>query len=368
MRIGIDIQTTIGAPTGVGRYTTQLVLSLAGLGGDEEYRLFFFDFLRRGCRVRPGNPRFTIRPVRVIPGRIYELLSARTGWPPIELFSGRCDIFHFPNFIIPPLGSGRAEVTVCDCSFARFPHYAEGRNLRRLERSFKGTLDRADAVIAISEFSKRELMEIYGVSAERIFVTHLGVDMPPPSPRGSEAARPYFLFVGTVEPRKNLGGLLDAWRIARGRATSWRHSLVIAGGRGGGCPSVLEQARLKGVERDVIVRDYVSDGELAALYRGAEALVFPSFYEGFGLPPLEAMASGTPVIASRIPAVVEVVGDMALLCDPHNPEEIAEAMHRVIGDEALRKKLIAGGIGRAKAFTWQKTAEKTLALYRDLLV
>ncbi|MCX6340468.1 MAG: glycosyltransferase family 1 protein [Candidatus Aureabacteria bacterium] len=367
MTIGIEIQTLIGNPTGVGLYTYHLVRELAGMGGDERYRLFYFDFKRRGCGRAIDNPRFEFRPIRFMPGRFYESLSANLGWPDISWFAGRCDLYHFPNFVIPPLKKGKAVVTVHDLSFSRYPEYTEARNLRRLEKCFRYTLERADAIITISEFSKRELMELYGVPSDRIAVIHLGVSTPRRAVFEKPLPARYFLFVGTVEPRKNLGTLLDAWRIVKKHRPDWAFKLLIAGGHGWNCEPAEAQAGKRGVADDVITIDYVTHEDLPALYRAAEALVFPSFYEGFGLPPLEAMASGTPVIASTAPAIPEVVGDAALMCDPHDPEGIARAIVQIQDDRQLRDSLVARGFERIKLFGWRKTAEETLALYRKLL-
>jgi len=365
--IGIEIQTLIGKPTGVGLYTCHLARELAELGGDERYRLFCFDFRRRFGDPGIRNPRFKLRPIRSMPGRIYESLSETVGWPDISWFAGRCDLYHFPNFVIPPLKRGRAVVTVHDLSFARYPEYAEARNLRRLQKRFCSTLERADAVITISEFSKRELMELYGVSPDRITVIHLGVSTPRRAVFEKPIPARYFLFVGTVEPRKNLGTLLDAWRIVKSRRPDWAFKLLVAGGHGWNCEPAEAQARKRGVAADVIALDYVTHEDLPALYRAAEALAFPSFYEGFGLPLLEAMACGTPVIASTAPAMPEVVGDAGLMCDPHDPENIARAIMRIHDDRRLRDSLVARGFERIKLFSWRKTAEETLALYRKLL-
>lgn len=365
--IGIEIQTLIGKPTGVGLYTHHLVQELAGLAGDERYRLFYFDFKRRGCGCAIGNPRFEYAPIRFLPGRVYEGLSENLGRPDISWFAGRCDLYHFPNFIIPPMKRGKAVVTVHDLSFARYPEHTEARNLSRLRKRFGYTLERADAIVAISEFSKRELMEIYGVSSDRIAVIHLGISPPGQAIFKKPLPARYFLFVGTVEPRKNLGTLLDAWRIVKNRRPGWPFKLLIAGGHGWNCEPAGIQAGKRGLETDVIVLDYVRHDELPALYRGAEALVFPSLYEGFGLPPLEAMACGTPVIASKATAMPEVIGDAGLMFEPAEPEDIARAIMKIHADRQLRDSLAARGLERAKSFTWRKTAEKTLELYRKLL-
>ncbi|MCX6353815.1 MAG: glycosyltransferase family 1 protein [Candidatus Aureabacteria bacterium] len=367
MKTGIDIQAAIGRPTGVGRYAASLVRELARIGGSERYRLFYFDFMRRGCGLEIDDPRFEFTPIRFMPGRCYEALSENLGRPDISLFTGRCDLYHFPNFIIPPLKRGKAVVTVHDLSFARFPEYAEARNLRRLRKRFLYSLERADTIITISEFSKRELMELYGVSPDRINVIHLGVSAPGCAAFEKPLPARYFLFVGTIEPRKNLGTLLDAWRIVKSRKPGWAFKLLIAGGHGWNCEPAEVQARKKGLAGDVIMLDYVTHENISALYRPAEALIFPSVYEGFGLPPLEAMACGTPVIASTAPAIPEIVGDAALLFDPYNHEEIADALVRIAEDRELRADLVRRGFERVKLFGWRKTAELTLELYRKLL-
>jgi glycosyltransferase involved in cell wall biosynthesis len=199
-------------------------------------------------------------------------------------------------------------------------------------------------------------------------VIHNGIRLPEAAGRGKRLEFPYFLFVGTIEPRKNLGALLEAWTIVKGRrGAAWKHRLLVAGGSGWGCPPAAQQVREKGLGKDVLVLDYVNDDDLASLYAGAEALVYPSLYEGFGIPLVEAMARGTPVIASNAPAIPEVVGDAAFLCDPHDPEGIAGALMRIRDDRALRESMVARGLERATLFTRERTARETLTLYRKLL-
>jgi len=366
-RIGIDIQAMIGRPAGVGSYVRGLVHGLSQIGGPEEYRLFYFDFLRRGCGLDISDPRFRFKPIRFMPGRFYEKFSRSMNRPDIGFLAGRYDLYHFPNYVIPPLSKGKAVVTVCDLSFVRFPEYAEERNLKRLERRFNDTLKRADAVITISEFSKKELMELYGVEPERITVTHLAAGIRRSGATGREFPPRYFLFVGTIEPRKNLGNLLEAWRIARDRRPGWDYKLAIAGGFGWKDKTALQQVRDAGIERDAIVLDYVAEEDLSSLYGRAEALVFPSLYEGFGLPVLEAMAMGTPVLASRAPAIPEVAGDAAIYFDANDPGDMADAILRISGDGALREEMSRRGLDRARLFSWKETAGKTLAVYRGLL-
>lgn len=366
--IAIDIQTLIGSPTGVGVYTANLVTELARLEGTELFTLFCFDFKRRFAGLDIDNPRFSPRAIHSIPGRFYHLLSENLGWPDISRYAGNADLFHFPNFIIHPLRTGRAVVTIHDLSFERFPDYTEKSNLARLRTRFSYTLRRADAIIAVSRFTRNELIELHGIPAGRITVIHQGVRPPDSLIPEKSFDFPYFLFVGTIEPRKNLTTLLDAWRIATGRkGTAWRHKLVIAGSPGWRCPPAEVQVEQRGLSDSVVILDYVPNNELSSLYAGATALVYPSVYEGFGLPPLEAMACRTPVIASDAASIPEATGDAALLLPPHNAEGFADAIIRVAEDEELRRELITRGLSRASSFSWEKTARETLLLYRRVL-
>lgn len=368
MRIGIDIQTAVNRPTGVGRHVITLIRGLAALPGGERFRLFCFDFRRRFAGPSIDDPRFELRRIRLVPGALYNFVSERTGLPDISRLAGCCDLYHFPNFIIHPLRKGKAVVTVHDLSFARFPEHADARNLSRLKRRFAYSLERADAIITVSEFSRRELMELYGVKGERVTVIHNGISVPAGEDRRRRFDFDYFLFVGTIEPRKNLETLLEAWRIIKfRRGAAWGCKLVIVGGTGWGCAPPSRQARDKGVEEDVVILDYMPNEALPSLYANAEALVYPSLYEGFGLPPLEAMARGTPVISSNAPALPEILGEAALLCDPIDPEDFARAMVRIRDDHGLREALVAKGRERAGLFSAERMARETLALYRKLL-
>jgi glycosyltransferase involved in cell wall biosynthesis len=368
MKIAIDIQTVIRKPTGVGQYVKNLVVSLAALDNEDEFHLFYFDFKRRFTGLGIENPSFHLEPIRAMPGRIYNFLSENFGLPDIGSLTGAHDVYHFPNFIIHPLKKGKAVVTVCDLSFIRFPRYAEPGNLTRLDKRFDYTICRADAVIAISEFTKKELTEIYSVDPARIRVIHPGVNIRKVTDTALRLPEKYFLFMGTIEPRKNLSGLLDAWKIIKEREKSnWPYKLLVIGSPGWQCPPAGEQVKEKGLEGDVEVLGYVGNEDIPRIYSRAEALVFPSLYEGFGLPPLEAMGYGTPVIASKAQAVPEITGDAGLFIDPHKPDEIAAAIINLAGDQELRHKLIERGKSRVKLFTNRKMAVKTLGLYRELL-
>ena len=266
-----------------------------------------------------------------------------------------------------------AVVTVHDISYARAPELFSSRD-RMLFRFVRGSLRRAARVIAVSEFTRSDVVDRYGLEPAKVVAIPNGV-----SERFrplAEAARtrvhdrfginrPYMLCVGALQARKNVPLAIEAYARLMGRGTDCE--LVIAGGDKGGRLDVLDailRARLTG---RVHLVGHVEDDEMPALYSAAKALVFPSLYEGFGLPALEAMASGTPVIASNTTGLAEVVGDAGLTVDPRSVEELAEAMGRVLDDSELRERLVGAGLIRAAEFTWARAAAATAGVYREVL-
>jgi glycosyltransferase involved in cell wall biosynthesis len=267
-------------------------------------------------------------------------------------------VTHF-NYVVPPSYRGRSVVTVHDLSFERMP-WLMGRRDRLLFRRFVPTsARRADRVLTVSEHTKHDVAEHYGIPEQKIVVTPNGVD-PVFRPEGSAPERPpYVLFVGGIQPRKDPLAAIEALALLDGDL-----SLVVVGAEKRGGEEVRRAVRRLGLERRVELAGHVEHKQLAALYRGAACLVFPSRYEGFGLPVLEAMASGTPVVAAAAGAVPEVAGDAAILVEPGEPEAIAAGIRQALDE---RDRLVAAGLERARQFSWAETARRTLAVYRELL-
>jgi glycosyltransferase involved in cell wall biosynthesis len=268
---------------------------------------------------------------------------------------------------------GKAIVTVHDMTIHRFPETVRAKTKYMLHSSLKKSLKRADAVMTISEFSKSELLQFYDYPPEKIQVIHCGVDPELYNDRVSEEAvinakakygiaGEYQLYLGTLEPRKNIERLVEAY--ARRKANVPR--LVLAGGRGWLYEGIFEKVRALNLENAVIFTGYVDDGDKAALYSGAEFFVFPSLYEGFGMPPLEAMACGTPVLTSNAASLPEVCGDCAVYIDPYSTEDIADAMEKLSGDAELRKRLSAQGLEQAQKFSWDDSAGKLFNVYQGM--
>jgi len=263
-------------------------------------------------------------------------------------------------------------ITVCDVTPLLFPGAHGSMNVWHHRFALPAILKRADRVITISDCSKRDIVRLYGLPQEKVTVTMLAADpcyRPLPPGGGGEAVtslpRPYILNVGTLEPRKNLEGLLRAF--ARAKKGGIPHTLVIAGARGWGESRLASLPEMLGIRDSVVFTGFVADEDLPHLYADADFFAYPSLYEGFGLPVLEAMACGTPVITADSSSLPEVAGEAALLVDPRSETELAAAMVRLAGDEALRSDLGRRGIARAAGFSWEKTVAETLAVYDEVL-
>ena len=369
MRVCLDIQAGVAQRAGVGRYTRMLAEHLPALAGADEISFFYFDF--RGQGIPLQVPRDRQRALRWCPGRVVQAAWKALRWPPFDWLAGRADLYHFPNFVLPPVRSGKTVVTVHDASFVRYPEFAEARNLRYLAARIHDTLRRADAVITDSEFSGAELRDLLHAASEKVFPIHPGIasDLtraPDEAVRRLRAEfgldRPYLLTVGTLEPRKNLPFLVTVFEAL----SAYDGDLVIAGMPGWKYEPIL--ARMKASPRAARIRyiQYVPDEALPALYTGAELFVFPSLYEGFGFPPLEAMACGTPVVSSTGGSLSEALGDAALMVGEFAPEAWTHSVTRALTDSELRARLVEAGRRRAAAYTWAETARRTWDVYRKV--
>jgi len=369
MRICVDVQSAVTQRAGVGRYTRQLVENLAPLMQEDVLRLFHFDFARGGTALEiPGTE---ARRVRWCPGRVAQLAWKKVHWPPFDLFAGAADLYHFPNFTIPPLSRGRSVVTIHDMSFFRHPEFAEARNLRHLTGTIHRTAERADAILTISHFSGREIQELLRVPGDRVFPVYLGISPVFCQPSEEtvtstlarlELRRPYLLTVGTLEPRKNIPFLVEVFEHMH----DFDGELVIAGMPGWQCEPILRRIRESSRADDIRFIQYVGDGALPSLYAGADLFVLTSFYEGFGFPPLEAMACGTPALTSRGGSLAEVVGDAGVTLGEFDADLWSSTACDLLGDTERRKELREKGIAHAARYTWQETARQTLEVYREV--
>lgn len=364
----MDIQAALGQRAGVGRYVRELLWHLGAAKGADELAAFHFDFKRTGLDAVP--PGVKLRSCRWMPGRVAQAAWKRLGFPPYEWFAGPADLYHFPNFIRPPLGRGRKSVvTIHDVSFLRMPETTEAKNLAWLSAEIRATAEQADAILTDSRFSAREIVELLGVPEEKVFPVWLGLPQfgPPPAPDAIAQARkalglekPYLLMVGTIEPRKNIPFLVKIYEALK----DFDGDLVLAGGlgwkTGPTLRAIAESPRSAGIK----LLKHLNDAQLSALYAGAAAFVFPTRYEGFGFPPLEAMGRGAPVVSARNSSLPEVLGVAAEWVDGYDAEEWAARIRAVLGDAARAARLRAAGLEQAKKFTWEETARQTWEVYR----
>ena len=369
MKVCLDIQSAIAQRAGVGRYTRLLVQHLGLACGDDSLLLFYFDFRRQGVPFEAANT--VPNPVRWCPGQLAQAAWKTLGWPPFSFFSGPADLYHFPNFIIPPLNRGRTVVSIHDMSFFRFPQFTEEKNRAWLSPRIRDTASRADAILTISDFSAAEIHELLKVDRARIFTTYPGIgeEFSAPASENVEATlaslgieRPYLLTVGTLEPRKNIPFLVEVFE----KLSDFDGVLVIAGMPGWKYEPILERIRASSRSADIRYVRYVSDAQLPALYAGASLFVFPSFYEGFGFPPLEAMACGTPVLSSAGGSLPEALGDGAVVLDSFNPDRWVASARRLLSDSEYRRRQIEQGRRQAAKYTWTETAKKTWDVYRSV--
>ena len=379
--IGIDYTAAARQHAGIGRYARELIRALVALESDHEYVIFAAaggldgDRWKRESeklrsvrnRERPSDIRFRTLPLSDDwMARLWHRLRLPV---PVETFTGPLDVFYSPDFVLPPTRrSTRTLLTVHDLSYLHYPEHFVPKLVRYLEQSVSRSVIRADWVLADSEATRRDLIAHLGTPSGKVKVLYSGVD-----PHFNEEREPgegdllraryglaagsYVLSVGTIQPRKNYVRLIQAF--AQLQAPDFvNKQLVVAGGRGWLYEDIFAEAESHGDR--VRILGFVDETDLPALYRNAALFAFPSLYEGFGLPVLEAMACGTPVVCSNVSSLPEVAGDAALLVDPLDTGGIAEAMARVLQDVGLQQDMIARGRSQAARFTWEKAARQLL--------
>jgi glycosyltransferase involved in cell wall biosynthesis len=375
MRVCLDVSAAAQARGGIGRYSARLAESLLELPGVELSLLYNAP---RAPRLDAALARLPAHRLRLgtKPWRAGIAAATLLGLA-LDRWVAGADVFHATDHLLPPLRRVPTVFTVHDLAFLTHPatHLPSNRAFLRL--MMPRFVRAATVVIADSEATRRDLLRYYRVAPHKVRAVPLGVE-PAFRPADAQAARalvaeryalavPYLLFVGTLEPRKNLRGLLDAFRqlISRHTGEGDVPALAIAGARGWWYRDLYRAARELGLGERVRFLGRVSDADLPALYSAAAAFVYPSLYEGFGLPPLEALACGTPVVCSDRSSLPEVVGDAGLLVDPTRPGALAAALERILHDAALRQELRGRGLERAARYTWARTAAATAQVYEQ---
>jgi glycosyltransferase involved in cell wall biosynthesis len=375
MRILFDISPAVHRHAGLGRYAYELLSALLQFDRDNEY-LGFYNQVGAGEHVDPPLDRLPSHSIG-LPAKPWRMsvLLAQLAHVPLDPWLPVCDLFHATDHLLPPLRRAGSVFTIHDLIFLHFPEYHLPLNRWYLSLMLPRFLRRADALIAVSENTKRDVVKLMQIPPDKITVIYEGVS-PAYRPLDDSAAlesvrakyqlpAPYILYFATLEPRKNLLTLLDAYHalLAREQAIP---PLVVAGRKGWLYQPMFARVRELGLEDRVHFTDWVDEQDAPVIMNAASVFVYPSLYEGFGLPPLEAMACGTPVICSNASSLPEVVGDGGLLFEPHDVGALANAIARVLADGELRTHLRARGIEQARKFSWERAARETLAVYQTV--
>jgi glycosyltransferase involved in cell wall biosynthesis len=364
VRIAIDARKL--HDYGIGTYVRNLLRQLARIDPSSEYVVLSTP--ADAALVAQVGANFRAVPVGASPYSIAEQLTV-----PSVLRRERPDVFHTPHYVLPPLATCPSVVTIHDCIHLRFPQYLPSRFAYLYARAFMwSAAHRSARVLTVSEASKRDILEFFSIPDDKVTVVHNAIDerfgVPPPE---DEVVRvreryqlheQYALYVGNIKPHKNLERLIEAFHQLRQEGFPHLRLLII-GDEISKFAALRRAVHRYKLHKHVRFLGFVPDRTLAVLYRLAAVFVFPSLYEGFGLPPVEAMASGTPVVTSNVSSLPEVVGDAAILIDPYDPAAIAEGMRQVLTDPDLRAELIVRGLARAHQYSWERSVQRIHDIY-----
>lgn len=373
MIIGIDIRLLgKGIKSGIEEYTENLLAHLIPLDPKIKFKLFFSSFCGELSEYDwlkcPNVELFRYR----FPNKLLFLSSSFLDTPKIDQLMGGVDVFFSPHFFITALSpTCKRVVTFHDLSYIHFPEFFSWRKYiwHNLEMKPIWQSHFADKIIAVSESTKNDLVNLYHVDSAKVRVIYSGIS--PNIQRPSEENLKEFkiqnklpdefiLYLGKFEPRKNIEGVIEAFNILKKSNNFSNLKLVIVGSRGWLYKNIFKNMERSSYKESIILKDQVSDDERSFYYSLASVFVYPSFFEGFGFPPLEAMKCGTPVIASNNSAIPETVGNSAILVSSHSLTELADAIGMVLSNKTMRGELIWGGTKKSNSFNWRSTAEKTL--------
>jgi len=367
VKIGIDARKL--HDFGIGTYIRNLLRQLARLDRDSEFVVLCQPDDREAIASLGGN-------FRPLPETSRNYSIAEQVRVPLALKRERVTLFHAPHYVLPPLVRCRSVVTIHDCIHLMFPQYLPNRlALTYARTSIRMAAKRATRVLTVSESSKRDILRFVDLPPEKIDVIYnafderFGVE-----PREEDVVRvreryqlhdEFVLYAGNVKPHKNLERLITAFHLVRQRGLD-HLKLVLIGDDISRYSALRRAVHRYQLHQYVRFLGYLPEETLAVMYRLSSVFVFPSLYEGFGLPPLEAMASGTPVVTSNVSSLPEVAGDAAILVDPYDPDALADAMLRVLTDESLRKNLRRRGIERARQFSWEQSVGRIRRIYDEI--
>lgn len=381
MNVFLDAQPLLGTRSGIARYVECLYRDLCKLD-DQLHITLAFNRIAKG--IDRSQLQLDTTTTHLIRNSRYPYKVIRRFMKPNPLYSipydwgilhKKADIFHGTNFIYHPIGHGRTVITIHDLAYMKFPESTSDRIYRHHTRWVPYSAQRADHIIADSSQTKQDIVDLLNIAPDKVDVILIAADdhfRPLPEhiyrPLIEKYNLPerYYLFVGTVEPRKNLLGLVQAYHLLK-QNHSIAEKLVIVGAKGWKFSPIFEWIQQHGLDNDIIFTGFVEDDDLVAIYNGATLFVMPSIYEGFGIPILEAMQCGIPVIGSNVSSIPEVIGTSGMMVAPDDYEGWAQAMYRLATDESVHRHYAAESLKRAEQFNWRKVATQTKQVYDKVM-
>ncbi|MBA7706615.1 D-inositol-3-phosphate glycosyltransferase [subsurface metagenome] len=384
MRIGIDISTVLnhGQDIGAGRYITNLVRNLLKIDKKNTYiftgRYVTDKYLEiiNGIRSTCTDNKIEFKLYKTTQKKLN--LWNRLRFPPIELMGFKADLLHCPDYLIPPTLNKIIILTIHDLAFIRFPQFNFDWFTKKYTKEVKRNARLAKIIIADSKSTKDDIIKFFKIDPAKVKVVYLASDSQFKKLANQEKDKKvlkkygidkkYILSAGTIEPRKNYPTLIKAFNYIKHNNNDFNYRLVIVGRTGWKSEATYRERELSPYKDDILFIGRVSDKDLVQIYNQAEIFVYPSLFEGFGLPPLEAMSCGLPVIASDSSSLKEVVGNAGILIPPDDFKEISKQISYILKNEKIKKKLKEKSLKQAQKFSWEKTARKTLNIYNEIIL
>ena len=369
-KISLEVQWAVGKKTGVGWYIFNIVKGLVQ-NNKNDYTAEFINFMNRHNVKEQINYDVKIKQNKFIPYKVYDILTQKLKISHNFLLGTKSDIYHFFNFTIPKNIKGKVINTIYDTVFISAPETMGDR--KELEE-YKYGAQKSDLIITISESAKNDIIKNLGVTEDKIEIVHPGIDLENYSQKyeKEELERirkkynlpsEYILYLGTIEPRKNIERIIKAF-IKYKEKVDDDLKFVIVGKKGWKYENIMKLIESMGT--DIIITGYIDEEDKIPIYKLAQFFVFPSLYEGFGMPVLEAMAAGVPVVTSNVSSLPEVAGNAAILVDPLSEDEILEAYKKILSDKQLQREMIEKGLEQAKKFQWKKSVEVLEKVYEKM--
>lgn len=369
-KISLEIQWAVGPKTGVGWYIFNIVKGLVQ-NNKNDYTGEFINFMNRHNVKEQINYNIKIKQNKLIPYKIYNILTQKLKISHNFLLGTKSDIYHFFNFTIPKNIKGKIIITIYDTVFFTVP---ETMGDMKTISEYRYAAEKSDLIITISESAKSDIIKHFNVSEEKIKIVTPGIDLQKYSHKYSKSElenirkkynlpQNYILYLGTIEPRKNIERIVKSFKRYKQEIND-DLKLVIVGKKGWKYDNIMKLIESMGT--DIIITGYIDEEDKVPIYKLAQIFVFPSLYEGFGMPILEAMASGTPVITSNISSMPEVAGNAGILVDPFDENEIFGAYKKILSDKKLKKEMVQRGLEQAKKFEWKKSVEILEKIYEEI--